>query len=174
MRALAVVLISAVLPAGAAAQSRKSDALKDGRAIIVVTGMRLQGDPANETKDLSVAEGAVVTVTAKNGESQTRKTAVFPRSRKSGEVYFTADFAVALDTTYNIVMTFQNGTVIRVSDYRLPSDWKTHFSYHSTRGTTSAASILRTEQDERTKLRCYIYALWPLDNYRKMGGRQIE
>jgi hypothetical protein len=142
----------------------------DDRAFLVVTGMRIEGELASETRDLTAAEGAVVKLIAKNGSTQEKKTAPFVRS---GQRFFTADFAVSLETTYVIVMVFNDGTVIRVEDYRLPRDWRTHFLYHSTRGTKSPASILRKQKDEKTKLSCYVYAVWPFANYQALGSRQI-
>jgi hypothetical protein len=80
---------------------------------------------------------------------------------------------VDLETTYDIAMTFKDGTVVRVENYRLPSSWKTHFYFHATTGTLSPASILRFEEDPKTKLRCCVYAVYPLESYRKFGGKQI-
>lgn len=61
-------------------------------------------------------------------------------------------------------MTFQDGTVIGIEDYRLPRDWKTHFYLHSTTGTLSPASILRIGEDARTTMCCYVDAVYPLDS----------
>jgi hypothetical protein len=172
--ALAILLAWMASPAGAADRSRKA-AYQSNTAIIVVTGMRLNEDPADYRKDLSVAEGAVVKVTARGGATRERKTEAFSKAgKRGGEVHFTADFEVDLDATYDIAMTFKDGTVIRIADYRLPPDWKTHFYFHSTTGTLSPSSILRFAEDARTKLRCCVYAVYPLDSYRKLGGRQIQ
>ena len=78
-----------------------------------------------------------------------------------------------LDATYTITMTFKDGTVIRIEDYTLPKSWKTHFYFHSTTGTKSPASVLRFVEDPKTKLRCCVYAVYPLESYRKLGGRQM-
>ena len=158
-----------------AAEKSKAAAYQSNRAVIAVTGIRLKEDPADYRKDLSVAEGAAVKVTARDGATSEKKTEAFSRSgKKDGEVHFTADFEVDLDTTYTIAMTFKDGTVIRIEDYTLPKDWKTHFYFHSTVGTLSPSSILRIGEDAQTKLRCYVYALYPLENYRKLGGRQVQ
>ncbi len=168
-------VLACTLPHAAAAEKRQPDAYRENRAVIVATGMRLNEDPADYRKDLSVAEGAVVRLTGPDGQTREKKTAAFRRGgRQGGEVYFTADFLVDLDATYAIDMTFKDGTVIRIEDYRLPRDWKTHFYYHSTTGTLSPASILRVGEDERTKLRCHVYAVYPLENYKKLGGSQVQ
>ena len=33
---------------------------------------------------------------------------------------------------------------------------------------------MRLDEDPRTKLRCRVYAVYPLDNYHKLGGRQVQ
>ena len=66
------------------------------------------------------------------------------------------------------------GAVVRVDDFRLPANWKTHFYFHSTRGTLSTASILRVGIDPASKLRCHIYAVFPVAAYRALGGQQVE
>ena len=163
-------------PAGAAEKSKQA-AYQSNKAVIVVTGMRLNEDPADYRKDLSVAEGAVVKITARGGVARERKTEAFSRAGQrggqSGQVHFTADFEVDLDATYEITMTFKDGTAICIEDYRLPRDWKTHFYFHSTTGTLSPASVLRIGEDATTKLRCHVYAVYPLESYHKLGGRQI-
>jgi hypothetical protein len=149
----------------------------DTRAFLVVTGMRLQEDATGQVlkKDLKVAEGATVRLTKRGGKPEEKRTAVFgaggPRAEQG---YFSADFSVDLDATYDIAMTFQDGTVIRLADYRLPKEWRTHFYFHSTRGTKSPASVLRIGRDEASGLSCYVYAVFPLENYRSLGGRQVE
>jgi hypothetical protein len=168
--ALAAILLAATLPA-TAAQKSKDAAYKENRAVIVVTGMRLDEDPANYRKDLSVAEGATVKLSGPDGKLQAKQTAALSRGKQpGGQVHFTADFVVDLDATYSVVMTFRDGTVVRVDDYRLPREWKTHFYFHATTGTLSPASILRTAEDSRTKLRLCVYAVYPLENYHKLGG----
>lgn len=167
---LGALLFSAAFTTGAAEASK--DALYQGnRAVIVVTGMRLNEDPSDYRKDLSVAEGAMVKVTARGGATREKKTEAYVRSgNNAGQIHFTADFEVDLDATYAIVMTFKDGTVIRIEDYTLPKSWKTHFYFHSTNGTKSPASILRFVEDPKTKLRCCVYAVYPPDAYRKRGG----
>ena len=149
---------------------------QDSRAMIVVTGMRLQEDPAGAVlkKELAVAEGAVVRVTKKGGVAEEKQTAPFVAGgSRAGAGYFSADFAVDLDATYEIAMTFPNGTVIRIDDYRLPKEWRTHLYFHSTRGTKSPASVLRIGRDEASGLSCYVYAVFPMEAYRALGGRQL-
>jgi len=63
--------------------------------------------------------------------------------------------------------------LVRIDDYRLPRSWKTHFYFHGTTGTLSPSSILRVGEDPRTKLRCHVYAVYPVENYHKLGGRQV-
>ena len=157
-----------------AAEPSKIAIDQGNRAIIVVTGMRLNEDPSDYRKDLSVAEGASVKVIARGGATREKKTEAYVRSgNNAGQVHFTADFEVDLDASYSIEMTFKGGTVIRIEDYTLPKSWKTHFFFHSTNGTKSPASILRFVEDPKTKLRCCVYAVYPLESYRKLGGRPI-
>ena len=167
---LGALLFSAALTTEAAEASK--DALyQENRAVIVVTGMRLNEDPSDYRKDLSVAEGASVKVIARGGATRDKKTEAYVRTGNSaGQIHFTADFEVDLDATYTIVMTFKDGTVVRIEDYTLPKSWKTHFYFHSTNGTKSPASILRFVEDPKTKLRCCVYAVYPPDAYRKRGG----
>lgn len=170
LRLLAVFQFLAAL-AVAAAETPKAPIDQGNRAIIVVTGMRLNEDPSDYRKDLSVAEGASVKVTARGGATREKKTEAYVRSGNSaGQTYFTADFEVDLDASYTIVMTFKDGTVLRMEDYALPKSWKTHFYFHSTNGTKSPASILRFVEDPKTKLRCCVYAVYPPDAYRKRVG----
>lgn len=172
---LAIIVFLLMFPEGAIAQSWQEASASTNQAIIVVTGMKLNSDTAYNGKDLSVAEDAVVKITAGNGESREKRTEVFTRTGlKKGDVFFTADFPVNLDSTYNISMTFKNGTVIRIDDYRLPAVWKTHFFFHSTVRTSSPASVLRKAMDEQTRLCCYIYALFPSSNYKALGGTQVK
>lgn len=147
---------------------------QDTRAVIVVTGLRLQEGPAGEVKDLSVAAGAIVRLIRKKGTTEEKPTAPFTaRGSRAGEGHFSADFIVDLDATYEITMTFKNGTVVRIDDYRLPREWRTHFYFHSTRGTKSPASVLRIGRDTASGLACYVYAVFPLEAYRALGGRQL-
>ncbi len=149
---------------------------QDTRAVIVVTGMRLQEDPtgAVRQKDLAVAEAATVKVTKHGGKPEAKQTELFGAGRAQAERgYFSADFVVDLDAAYDILMTFKDGTAIRIDDYRLPEEWRTHLYFHSTRGTKSPASILRVGRDEKSGLSCYVYAVFPLDAYRSLGGRQV-
>lgn len=170
---LAGLLPYAVLAAGSATTGQQAIS-KDTRAVIVVTGLRLQDGLAGEVKDLSVAEGALVRLTRKSGKTEEKRTAPFGAGGpRVGTGNFSADFIVDLDATYEITMTFRNGTVIRIDDYRLPQEWRTHFYFHSTRGTKSPASVLRIGRDQASGLSCYVYGVFPLDAYRNLGGRQL-
>lgn len=175
------VLLLGVLAAGGLAPAAEVDRRgnqmlsQDTRAVIVVTGMRLKEDAAGSNLDLAVAEGAVVRVQARNGAAREKTTTPFSASgARAGAGFLSADFSVDLDVTYQITMTYKNGTVIRLADYRLPREWRTHFYFHSTRGTKSPASVLRIGRDEASGLSCYVYAVFPLEAYRSLGGRQIE
>ena len=185
MIALAAALAWTVIHAAAQKKGPKAggkkgrdDALYESNsAIIVVTGMRLDENPDNYTKDLSMAEGATVMVSAPGGAAREKKTETFINSGRKGggpEKYFTADFSIDLGTTYTIAMRFKDGTALEIKDYFIPREWKTHFYFHSTNGTKSPASILRTVEDPKTKLRCCVWAVYPLENYLKLGGRQIQ
>jgi hypothetical protein len=170
-----IVLVFIAYSANVSSQVRKEVKAKDNRAFIVVTGMLINEDIANYGRDLSPAEGAMVKLTAGNGRTLGKKTEVFTSpGQKKGEIFFTADFPVILDSTYSITMTFKNGTIIHIDDYCLLGKWKTHFAYHSTVNFSSPASVMRKKQDEKTKLWCYVYGLFPLDNYKKMGGTQVK
>ncbi|MBM4088443.1 MAG: hypothetical protein FJ276_03300 [Planctomycetes bacterium] len=174
--AIHTALASEEAPRAASGRDRNAALYQSNTATIVVTGMRLDENPDNYTKDLSVAEGATVKVTAQDGAARQKKTEAFTRRGKKGgspEEYYTADFSVDLGTTYTIAMTFKDGTAVEVKDYAIPRDWKTHFYFHSTNGTKSPASILRFVEDPKTKLRCCVYAVYPLESYRKLGGRQM-
>lgn len=172
---LAVMLsLAATSPHAAPAKKPRDAAYREDRAVIVVTGMRLNEDPADYRVDLSVAEGATVKLTAPDGTVTEKKTEPFSRAGAKGANHRSADFVVDLDATYAISMRFQDGTTIRIDDYRIPKEWKTHFYFHSTTGTLSPSSILRFAEDPRTKLRCCVYAVYPMESYRKLGGRQVQ
>lgn len=148
---------------------------QDTRAVLVVTGLRQPaGTPATEG-DWSAAAGARVQLRKKGGKAEEKPTRPFRAAEdaKRGGRH-TADFWVDLDATYEITMTFSDGTVVRIDDYRLPKEWRTHFYFHSTRGTLSPASVLRREADPATGLGCWAYAVFPLANYRALGGSQVE
>ena len=173
--AVLAVLLSAAAGRGAEraapARASKDEAYRGDRAAIVVTGMRLNEDPADYRRDASVGEGAVVRVTAADGAVREKRVEPFG-SIKGGVKHFSADFDIDLGATYSIAMTFRDGTVVKVADYRIPKDWKTHFYFHGTTGTLSPSSVLRFAEDPRTKLRCCVYAVYPPEVYRKLGGRQ--
>jgi len=163
-------------PPAAGKKDRNAALYQSNTAIIVVTGLRLDENPDSYRKDLSAAAGATVKVTARDGAAREKKTEPFTRrGRKGGspEAYYTADFSVDLGTTYTIAMTFKDGTAVEIKDYTIPRDWKTHFYFHSTDGTKSSASILRFVEDSQTKLRCCVYAVYPLESYHNLGGRQV-
>lgn len=172
---LAVMLSIAAAPVHSAPAKKPRDAAyREDRAVIVVTGMRVNEDPADYRVDPSVAEGATVKLTAADGTVTEKKTEPFSRAGGKGANHRSADFVVDLDAAYTITMRFQDGTTIRIDDYRIPKEWKTHFYFHSTTGTLSPSSILRFAEDPRTKLRCCIYAVYPMESYRKLGGRQLQ
>ena len=165
------------VPRPAAKKGRDAALYESNSAVIVVTGMRLDENPDHYSKDISVAEGATVKVAAQGIEPREKKTEPFISGGKKGgspEKYFTADFSIDLGTTYTIAMHFKDGTALEVKDYFIPRDWKTHFYFHSTNGSKSPASILRTAEDLKTKLRCCVWAVYPVDNYHKLGGRQLR
>ncbi len=154
---------------------RQGSSIADDRAVIVVTGMKVSGDPEHEQRDLTVAEGAVVRLMTKEGGEQVKPTVAFARRGDSGQQTFhTADFPIELGSTCSITMTFHDGTTVNIPDYSIPRDWKTHLQFHSTNGTKSPASILRYVEDPKTGLRCCVYALHPIESYRQMGGRQVK
>lgn len=162
----------AALPVIAAERPPGSRVSNETTAVIVVTGMRLDENPDHPVQDRAVAEGAVVVVTQRGGAARTKTTKPFApgTGAKARAGYFTADFTVELDAIYEIALTFKDGTTIRVDDFRLPKEWRTHFYFHNTRGTLSPASILRTATLAGTDRRLQIYAVFPLANYRALGG----
>jgi len=168
-------LLMAVLgiTAHVSGQQTNDNYFPDTNACIVVTGMKLDEDPKNYVNDPSVAEGAMVRLSMKNGPSWQKTTQVFTPARNTGEIYYTADFKVEFDSTYTIDMTFKNGTGISIDNYRIMKEWKTHFYFHSTNGTKSAASVMRRQEDKSTKYNCIVYGLYPLTNYKAMGGIQL-
>lgn len=149
---------------------------QDTRAILVVTGLRQPAGATAAEGDWSAAAGAKVQLRKKGGKTEEKPTRPFQSTEgsKRGSGRHTADFWVDLDATYEITMTFPDGTAVRIDDYRLPKEWRTHFYFHSTRGTLSPASVLRRESDPATGLGCWAYAVFPLANYRALGGSQIE
>jgi hypothetical protein len=151
-----------------------SDLFPNTGAFIVVTGMKLNEDPRDFVNDATVAEGATVKVSMKNGASEKKVTSKFTPVNNSKDVYYSADFRIAFDSTYTIEMTFKDGNRIVVSDYRILPQWKTHFYFHSTNGTKSPASVMRRQEDKDSKLNCLIYGLYPFSNYRAMGGTQLS
>lgn len=167
-----------LLTTGLAAEKKKtsnSAALPaENRAVIVVTGLRLDEAAKPPEKDLAIGEGAIVCVTRKGGKSEEKTAKAFTgrTDKNGGGTFFSADFGVELGATYEVTLTFRNGTVIRVDDFLLPVKWKTHFFYHTTRGELSPSSILRVGTDPTSKLRCHIYSVFPVDSYRSLGGTQ--
>jgi hypothetical protein len=151
-----------------------SDLFPNSGAYIVVTGMKLNEDPRDFVKDATVAEGAMVKVSMRNGVSEEKVTSRFNPVNNTKDVYYSADFRIAFDSTYTIEMTFKDGNKIVVNDYKILPQWKTHFYFHSTNGTKSPASVMRRQEDKESKLNCLIYGLYPFSNYRAMGGTQLS
>jgi len=151
-----------------------SDLFPNTGAYIVVTGMKLNEDPKDFVNDATVAEGAMVKVSMKNGASEEKVTSRFTPVNNPKDVYYSADFRIAFDSTYTIEMTFKDGNRIVVNDYRILPQWKTHFYFHSTNGTKSPASVMRRQGNKDSKLNCLIYGLYPFSNYRAMGGTQLS
>jgi hypothetical protein len=173
----AAIIFSISLSFSAKAQvyTGYNEEIKSDTAIIVVTGMKINTEHGSYIlEDLMVAEGATVKVTESNGTVRTKKTqpssANFPRAG----TYYSADFPVRLDSIYNISITFTNGTVINIENYRLDQSWKRHHYFHSTDGSKSPASVLRKEMDEQTGIWCYVYSFFPFSNYKRTGGNQIK
>jgi hypothetical protein len=164
--ALALLLRSCA----AVAQQTPDD---EKRFVIVVTGMLVSADGRTEMRNLAAGEGAVVDLLPRGGRYEASRSTA-KAWRRGSATYYTADFAVAFDAVYDIVITFADGTVIRTDNYSVPDEWKTHFEFHDTTGTTSPSSVVRVEADEKTALRCYIYGLWPWSAYQKVGGRQVD
>jgi hypothetical protein len=136
--------------------------------------MKLNEDPRNFFKDATVAEGAKVKVSMKNGPSEEKATMRFTPVNNPQDIYYSADFRIVFDSTYTIEMTFKDGHRIVVNDYKIPPNWKTHFYFHSTNGTKSPASVMRRQEDKDSKLNCLIYGLYPYKNYKAMGGTQLS
>jgi len=152
-----------------------NEELLNEKAIIVVTGMKVntpEGD--NLSEDLAVAQGAVVKVTERNGTVREKPTALFSEKFYNGQSFYTADFQVEIDSVYTISIKFADGTVINIDDYKLDNAWKRHHYIHWTTGAKSPASLLRRQMDEKTGLWCYVYSLFPLKNYKSIGGTQIK
>jgi hypothetical protein len=147
---------------------------KDNKAVIVVTGLKLRMEESTPVvEDVAAAKSALVTLTSQSGHSVTKTTQAFSREFSSGGTYYSADFPVVFDSIYDISIQFSNGTIIRINDYQLPGNWKTHHYFHSTTGKKSAASVLRKEKDENSDLWCFVYSLYPQSNYETIGGTQI-
>jgi len=144
-------------------------------AIIVVTGMRFNNEGGEYlAEDLSVAEGARVIVAERNGTVREKKTEAFTENFYNGGTFYSADFPVRMDSVYSITITFNNGTVINIDDFRLDNSWKRHHYFHWTTGHKSPASLLRRQKDEQSGLWCYVYSLFPMKNYKLSGGIQVK
>ncbi len=168
------IAAAAAAPAPRGADRRESEA-EDKRAILVATAVRANEDPQNYMKDWSVAEGARVKLTDAQGKVREKATEPFVRETEgaSGTTYYTADFEIELDASYEVEIALKDGVVLRVEDLNLPSAWRHHFLYHSTIGLKSPASIMRSATDEKTNVRFCVYGLHPVENYHALGGRQI-
>lgn len=197
---LLILIISCLfITSGAYCQTVLPAISRETRAVIIVTGMTMEEDQEGEVRDLTVAKGATVTLTDRDGNTRVKTTEPFPPPgdreneiycfadfslyseqkevvdrMKEGEVYYTADFGIDLDSTYSISIKFSNGTGITLEDYLIPAAWRTHFYYHWTNGQKSPASVLRIGEDAETKYRLCVYALFPLDSYKKFGGKQVD
>ena len=152
-----------------------NEELLSDTAIIVVTGMKINTEGGNYVlEDISVAEGAMVKVTERNGTVREKKTEAFSLNFSSGGTFYSADFPVKMDSVYSISITFDNGTVIRIDDYKLDNSWKRHHYFHSTTGSKNPASVLRKQMDEQSGIWCYVYSLFPMKNYKLSGGTQVK
>jgi hypothetical protein len=166
IRLYALIIILLIFAGNAAAQ------YEENAAYLVITGMQLNEDPQNYVKDPSLAIDAKVRLINMNGHIDEKTTTVFPK-QKDGLTYYTADFKVDLETTYVVEMIFKDGTSIRIDDYKLLKSWKTHFYFHSTDGSLSPASILRSAGKAGTELTLCIFAVYPYANYLELGGNQL-
>lgn len=162
-------------PLAAQLYTTYNEELLSDTAIIVVTGLKINNEGGEYLmEDLSLAKGATVKVTGKNGSFREKKTETFPAKFYNGETFYSADFPVNIDSVYNISITFTNGTEINIDDYRIDNTWKRHHYFHWTTGNKSPASILRKQKDEKSGLWCYVYSLFPLKNYKLSGGNQVK
>jgi hypothetical protein len=147
----------------------------DNRAVIVVTGLKITTDSENnESTDLTLGEGAIVSVSKKDGKTLEKTTQLFEKPFGSGGTYYSADFPIIMDSIYSIAIRFKSGKVITINDYKIASSWKTHHYFHSTDGKKSPATVLRKEQDKKSNLWCFVYSLYPLSNYISSGGTQVK
>ena len=166
IRIYALIIMLLIFATNIAAQYEEND------AYLVITGMRLNEDPQNYVKDPSLASEAKVRLIKTNGQSEEKTTTVFPR-QKDSQTYYSADFKVPLDSAYAVEITFKDGTTIRIDDYKLLKSWKTHFYFHSTDGSLSPASILRTAGKAGSELTLCVFAVYPYANYIALGGNQL-
>jgi len=172
---LIIIILSFSFPVVSTAQNYQEIWAKETRAVIVVMGLKITtDDERNELTDPSAGEGAIVSVSEKNGKTLEKETEEFAREFGAGGKFFSADFLVTLDSVYTISIRFKSGTVITVDDYKIPPSWKTHHYFHSTDGTKSPATVLRKEQDKESDLWCFVYSLYPLSNYKVVGGTQVK
>jgi hypothetical protein len=147
----------------------------DHRAIIVVTGMQINTDNgAYYLEDSTVAEGALVEVTERNGRKWQKETQAFHQTFEGRGTLYTADFPITMDLVYTITITFRSGAIITIDDFKIPGSWKRHHYFHLTDGTKTPASVLRKKQHDETGLWCYVYSLYPLSNYKELGGNQVK
>ena len=146
---------------------------EESDAYIIVAGMLINETSASQIKDSSVGKYAVVKIISSTGEVQQKTAQLFVSKDKKNieSPYYTADFKVALDSVYTIEMLINNKT-IRLEKYCLLKKWKTHFSYHSTNGSKSPASVFRKESDIETGLTCCVYGVFPYAYYKSLGGTQ--
>lgn len=140
---------------------------------LVVAGMKVDETVDPPVIETEVGKQAEVTVTGPDGTSDTKTVQAWERG---GRTYHTADFFVKFDTDYTIRLKYVDGTVVTMQEYRVDSEWTKVpiFTFNSTTGTTSPAAVLRSEVDNASHLGCYVWALWPYDSYRQMGGQQLK
>jgi len=172
MKRTRLALLTLLLLATAALTQDRPTIERYPNVCLVVTGLKVDEAADPPVLDPAVGEGAEVTLIGPDDASETKPVQPWQRG---GRTYFTADFYVKFDTTYELRLKLADGTVITMSDYRVDSEWTKVpiFWFASTTGTRSPASVLRSEVDEASKLGGYVWALWPYDSYQAVGGTQL-
>jgi len=141
------------------------------QAYLIVTATKYKDLNTDTETDFSAAKGALVKLRSASGSVIEKPTAVFD-VQKGDKTNYTADFKVGLDSVYTVEVTLNNKTYI-IDNYRLKKSWKTHFLYHSTNGTKSAASVFRKLEDPETKTLICLYGVFPYVHYKSLGGSQF-
>ncbi|MCC7491709.1 MAG: hypothetical protein IT204_05155 [Fimbriimonadaceae bacterium] len=161
---VALRLIAATVCLAALAQ----DSGAGEEVYLVIGGLRTDPTKGPTAVDPTSGRGATVRVRGPRGEQQL-STAPWERG---GRTWFTATARIAFDTTYQITLRFADGTTVELPDYRCDREWTKVpiFTFNSTTGTKSPAAVLRSARlpDGRG---LYVWALWPLENYRAVGGK---